>query len=536
MSSTVEPSEASVSPGALDDFLADAARILGSANVIRTERECRLYSTDFSEVELATAAAIVRPHSTGDVVALVKAANRHRVPLAPRGGGMSYTLGYVPARPGTVLLDMTAMNRILEINVEDLRVTVEPGVTWKQLHEALRPTGYYVPFVGTFSGERATVGGGLGNNAVGHGGTDIGEHLLGMEVVLPDGRVLQTGARAHAPREPIVRGYGPDFTGVFVHDAGAFGIKTQASFRLVRRPRATAYRTYGFSSEETLVKAICAAARLGTATEIFSFGEYHHRLFAGQPKPPPTEAAALAKAVLANAPSRMRGLMHLGTLARGMRFLLRWPYSLTVTVDSHSVRGADECAREIDRVMQGLGGRRLPPSLGIALRAQPFFRIGTLMVGLDGASSFPSNFSVPLSRAQELVAEARAFFEENAGEMRRHGVYVATIFISWKGIFGMEPIIFWPDRLNPLRFETALPQIREAFGGQQARPETRAYAVDLRRRLVDRLQHLAPAHFQIGKFYPYREAVAGHAGWDLIEDFKKRLDPAGLINPGALGL
>src|SRR5690606_25474724 len=129
----------------------------------------------------------------------------------------------------------------------------------------------------------------------------------------------------------------------------------------------------------------------------------------------------------------------------------------------------------------------------------------------------PSNFSVPLSRGQELAAESRAFFAENANEMRRHGVYSTTIFLSLKGMFGMEPIIYWPDRLNPLRYETALPSMQQAFGAAEARPEARAYAVDLRRRLVARLERLHPAHFQIGKFYPYREAVSGHAGWDVLE-------------------
>jgi D-lactate dehydrogenase (cytochrome) len=521
---------------ALAQFLDAARRIVGAPHVLISESERRLYSTDFSEIEVAVAAAVVRPHSTAEVVELVGAANRHRVRLAPRGGGMSYTLTYVPSQPDTVILDMGAMNRILEIDLEDLRATVEPGVTWKQLHEALRPTGYYIPFIGTFSGEKATVGGGLGNNATGHGALDVGDFLLGVEVVLPDGRLLQTGARAHAPEEPIVRGYGPDFTGLFTHDAGAFGIKTRASFRLVRRPTHTAYRSFGFRDEARLLDAICATARLGVATEILSFGDYHHRVFASQPKPPPAEAKALARAVIDNAPSRLRGLWHLATLARGMGFLLRWQWSMTVMTDDYSAAGAAARARQVDRVVRALGGRPLPPSLGIGLRAQPFFKIGTLMVGLDGASSFPSNFSVPLSRGHELAAEARAFFAENEAGMRRHGVYTATLFLSWKGIFGMEPIIYWPDRLNVLRFATSLPAAQEAFGRAESRPDARAFAVDLRRRLVARLEHFRPAHYQIGKFYPYREAVSGHAGWELLADLKRRLDPCELMNPGALGL
>ena len=521
---------------AMAAFLESASTIIGTANVLTDDAQRRLYSTDFSEIELAVAAAIVRPRSTEDVIALLEAAHRHGIAVAARGGGMSYTLTYVPARPDVVLLDMTAMNRIIEINVDDLRVTVEPGVTWKQLHEALRPTGYRVPFLGTFSGERATVGGGLGNNATGHGACDIGDYLLGMQVVLADGRIAETGARAHDAKAPIVRGYGPDFTGVFTHDAGAFGVKTQVSFRLVRQPPATAFRAYGFRDEACLVDAMCAITRAGIATEVLAFGHYHHRVFATQPKPPPDEAKAFARAVMAAAPSRLRGMRQLATLARGMRFLLDWPWSLTIIVDNASLRGAEDAARAIDRIAAPHGARRILPSMGIVLRAQPFVPIGTLMVGLDGESSFPSNFTVPLSRAQELKATTQAFFAENAAEMRRHGVFTATLYLCFKGAFGMEPIIYWPDRLNVLRHATALPAIREAWGGQPARPEARAFAIDLRRRLVARLEDLQPAHYQTGKFYPFKDALSGHAGWEMLTAFKHELDPDGRMNPGALGL
>jgi D-lactate dehydrogenase (cytochrome) len=526
----------SLPTAALPAFLAEAARIVGDDGVLLGERERRFYSTDFSEIELEVAAAVVRPRSREHVLELARAAHRQRIPLVARGGGMSYTLTYVPSRPGTVLLDMSTMNRILEIDLDDLRVTVEPGVTWKQLHAALLPTGYRVPFLGTYSGQKATVGGGLGNNATGHGALDIGDYLLGIEVVLPDGRVLQTGARAHAADRAGLRGYGPDLTGLFTHDAGAFGIKTAASFRLVRRPPGVAYRTYGFRDEAALVDALCATTRLGVATEITAFSEYHHRVFAQQPKPPRAEMRAITRAVIATASSRWRGYRNLAEMARGLGRLRDWPFSSTVICDDWTQHGADANAHSVDRLMRGFGARRLPAGIGIALRAQPFFEIGTLMVGLDGASSFPSNFTVPLSRARELSRAANEFFAENAAAMQAHGVYWTTLYLCLKGVFGMEPIIYWPDRLNVLRHANALPEHRDRFGDAVPRPETRAYAIDLRRRLVTRLERLQPAHYQVGKFYPLREAIAGHAGWELLQDFKRQIDPDGRMNPGALGL
>jgi hypothetical protein len=120
--------------------------------------------------------------------------------------------------------------------------------------------------------------------------------------------------------------------------------------------------------------------------------------------------------------------------------------------------------------------------------------------------------------------------------MQRHGVYTATLFLSFKGAFGTEPIIYWPDRLNLLRYDTALPGMREELGKLEGRPEARAFAVDLRKRRVTRLQPLRPAHYQTGKFYPYREAIAGHAGWDVLSMLKRQIDPDRRMNPEALGL
>jgi FAD/FMN-containing dehydrogenase len=89
--------------------------------------------------------------------------HRERIAMVPRGGGMSYTGGYVPARARSVIIDTSVMNRIIEISAENMLISVEAGVTWKAIHEALKPLGLRLPFFGTFSGAKATVGGGLSN-------------------------------------------------------------------------------------------------------------------------------------------------------------------------------------------------------------------------------------------------------------------------------------------------------------------------------------------------------------------------------------
>lgn len=132
----------------VEGFLRRASGIVGDVHLLTDLSDRTLYSTDFSERMLAVAEAVVRPGSTQEVAALARAATEAGVALVARGGGMSYTLGYAPARAGTVTLDMRRMNRIVHLDTQDMTVTVETGVTWAQLHEALLPTGYRVGFMG----------------------------------------------------------------------------------------------------------------------------------------------------------------------------------------------------------------------------------------------------------------------------------------------------------------------------------------------------------------------------------------------------
>jgi FAD/FMN-containing dehydrogenase len=142
------------------------------------------------------------------------------------------------------MLDLSALNRIISIDEDDLVITVEAGVTWQQIWEALTPRGLRLPFFGTFSGSRATVGGGLSNGALFMGTARYGsaaDIVVGIDVVDAKGRYIRTGQAAFDNGRPGFRQYGPDLTGLFVHDAGALGVKTQASLKMMPMPEAAEY-------------------------------------------------------------------------------------------------------------------------------------------------------------------------------------------------------------------------------------------------------------------------------------------------------
>ncbi|NJS14645.1 MAG: FAD-binding oxidoreductase [Sphingopyxis sp.] len=149
---------------------------------------------------------------------------------------MSYTGGYTQTMPGAVLIDTGAMDRILDINEIDMRVTVEAGCSWAKLYDTLKPLGLRTPFWGTLSGLKATVGGGMSQNCLFWGSARHGsgpQSCLAMEVVLADGTILKTG-------EGVARPYGPDMTGLFLGDTGAMGVKATITLRLIARRRRTA--------------------------------------------------------------------------------------------------------------------------------------------------------------------------------------------------------------------------------------------------------------------------------------------------------
>ena len=523
----------------LASALSQLERIVGHAAVSTDPERLRLFSMDFSETHLERADAIVAPADVDQVVDLVQLANSLRLNLTVRGGGMSYTLGYAPRDPGTVMVDMSAMNRILEINEQDRFMTVEPGVTWAQIDKALADRPVSLRFRGTMSGFAATVGGGLSNNAVGHGQGDITTDLAGIQVVLPKGELIETGARSISPDRPGIATGGPDFTGVFVNDAGALGIKTAATFRLQPGKPSFCAATFGYRTEAEVVAALQSLAVSGLAVNAFSFGDYHHKVFTSRPPPGKEQARALAKTVIQQAGNPVRGALRLAAMPRpgGVGFLNKHPWTLTIICEGFDNRTAGIKCRRAGKILRQHGGRSLPPTLGYALLAEPFQPIGSLINGFGGECSIPTNCTVPPSAAQEVIADLERFFADHSDTMQKHGLFTARLHLLYGSMFGVEPLIYWPDRLSPLRLSVADSAEHEALSQIPANPEARDIALQLRKSLVREVfaKH-QPGHAQLGKYYPLQDALATRGSWDMLQRFKASVDPNGLMNPGGLGL
>lgn len=253
----------------VDTLTTEQERFLSSLfpddSLLLSPEQMAAFSSDASRLR-AMPLAVVRPGSREQAVELLRWADAERISLYPRARGTGTVGNAVPVVPG-IVVSMLGMNRILDVDERDFVAVVEPGVVTGDLQRTVEERGMFYPpdpassGFSTVGGNVSTCAGGL--RAVKYGVTR--DYVLGLEAVLPGGRILRTGGRSH---KDVV---GLDLTRLFVGAAGKLGLITELTLKLLPKPQATASLLAGFSDIHCALDGAAAIFRAGILPAALEF-------------------------------------------------------------------------------------------------------------------------------------------------------------------------------------------------------------------------------------------------------------------------
>ncbi len=407
------------------------------------------------------------PHSNEEVAAIVRLCHAARVPVIAFGVGTSLE-GHVAALYGGVCVDLSEMNRMLEINAADLDCRVQAGVTREQVNAELKGTGLFFPID---PGANATIGGmastrASGTNAVRYG--TMRENVLGLTVVTADGRIVRTGGRARKSSA------GYDLTRLYVGSEGTLGIITEVQLRLYGLPEAISAAVCQFPDLKAAVNTVIAAMQMGI----------------------PVARIEILDALQMDACIRYSNLD--GYAAKP-----------TLLFEFH---GTDASVREQAQMMQAITDEQGGSAFQWATQPEDRSRLWkarhnayyAAMALAPGKQAFSTDACVPISRLADCLLETRA-------ELDREGVIAPIVGHVGDGNFHVL-VLFDPGS-----------------AAERAKAEEIAHRVSLRAIAMGGTctgEHGIGIHKLDALVAEHGEAV------DLMKTIKRALDPHNIMNPG----
>jgi FAD/FMN-containing dehydrogenase len=513
-------------------------RLLGEAAVVTDEKTLQLMRSDLY-IEGALPVAVIRPSCTERLAEAVACITASGLSVIPRGGGLSYTGGYLCEASGSIVVDMSAFNAIEHISADDLYVVAQAGVTWKQLYEALAPLGLRLPYFGTFSGAGASIGGGLSHGALFFGSARYGaaaDNVLGVEVVTAQGSIVRTGQWAlKAKPAPVFRNFGPDTTGLFMHDGGAFGIKTRAAFRLIPMPAVSGYASFAFSCFEEAAQALSLIARAGIAEEayVLDAGAVAANLERDRSLGAAWRAMTQVTASASGVMGKVKAIT--GMLLAGRNVIPDNAYTVHLVAAGNCQAAVTHDLAQARQLAAQHAGIEIAATVPRIARADPFPGLNAVL-GASGSRWAALNVKVAHSRAVALIQAYQAMLQPYQKAMEEAGVkatYLCSALCNFS--FSFEVVFHWHDSWHPLHEAKVDPAVLADLPRPQMHLAARELVAKLREETCELFAKQGGASNQIGRTYPFMR-VLDTAPAALLRGLKAQLDPQGKMNPGVLEL
>lgn len=451
--------------------------------------------------------AVVLPQTERQVADVVRIAHAQGMTVVPRGAGLSYTMGALPPDRTSIVVDLTAMNRVIEVNAADGYVTAEAGCTWATLAEALEPTGLRTPYWGPMTGGSVTVGGAISNISAFYGsglyGT-VGESVIGVRVVLPSGDIATTGSGGRHDTKPFTRYCGgPDLTGLFIGDNGALGVKVAATLRLRARPGCLGYLSFGFANMMDMAKVQVLMTRTDKVCESFGIDQ-----------------------------GKARQSVGFGAIGRAEGWLDRYAATLHVMVEANSAAELDAALAEL-RMLAAPFADELPGSVPKAVRDKPFGPVRGIL-GVDGERWVPTHALFPLGAAEQVVDRMERHLNGYRHLTERHGIHVSHFTMNIGPEYFYETAFHWHDEIPRFHIATVGQETAAPWVDRPADTDARAAVAEIRRATQEIYAALGGVSWQAGRDYPFEKVMTPQAR-ALLVSVKRAIDPQGLMNPGVLG-
>ncbi len=464
----------------MDEILTKLQAICGPEHVTNERVDLLCYRRDCGPTPGGTPGYVCRPESTEEVVKLVKLANELKKPLFLWGRATTFVdCGVIN---DCIVLALDLMNKF-EIDLENQVVHADTGTIWHAIDGELKKYGWELSAPGGGGMFSASVGGTIAYNAVPHGITEYGttgDHVISLEVVLPNGNVLHTGSASNDANGNIAieRGAnGPDLAGLFIGSCGTMGIITKATLRIRHIPEQEEFLFYTFEKLENAVDAASAMQKQASATFIIG-------LFGG-PKP-----------------SGVRG-----------------NYTLHIIIRD-SKTGAYERKQASEVICESFNGM---PQDAKATRLYWTEHMYSWLRN-DGPSTYYGSRPyycpevagfIPTQSLKEVIPALNQYIADTRTEWDQNGILVKGFDVY----FSRNSAFLWVDTLYP-----------------ESRPEAHEYGLKVRRDIAELLfsKWMSPGGIVAG-LAPYIMPKLGNA-YQLMQTLKDSLDPNHIMNPGILML